>query len=62
MSFDRLIFAIILFVASWHNLFLPEQLTSNQLRQIAKQKSISKVCDKPRKTKTVKELCAKWEK
>ena len=62
MNFDRLIFALILIVASWHGLLLPEPLTSSQLRQIAKQKSISKVCDKPRKTKTVKELCAKWEK
>jgi hypothetical protein len=36
--------------------------TTADLIQNAKQKSISKVCKKPRKTKTVKEMCARWEK
>jgi hypothetical protein len=36
--------------------------TTVDLIQNAKQKSISKVCNKPRKTKTVKEMCARWEK
>jgi hypothetical protein len=43
---------------SWH----PKPTTTAELMYKAKQKSISKVCDKPRKTKAVKELCRKWEK
>jgi len=62
MIFDRLILALILSVTGWYGLLPPEPLTSSQLRQLAKQKSVSKVCDKPRKTKAVKELCKKWEK
>ena len=62
MIFDRLILALILSVTGWYGLLPPEPLTSSQLQQLAKQKSVSKVCDKPRKTKAVKELCRKWEK
>jgi hypothetical protein len=36
--------------------------TTAELIYKAKQKSVSKVCDKPRKTKAIKELCRKWEK
>jgi len=43
---------------SWH----PKPATTAELINKAKQKSISKVCDKPRKTKAVKELCKQWEK
>jgi hypothetical protein len=32
------------------------------LRDKARQKSVSNLCQKPRKTKTVRELCSKWEK
>jgi hypothetical protein len=52
---------IVLFVAmavSWH----PQPPTVAELMYKAKQKSVSKVCDKPRKTKAVKELCKRWEK
>jgi hypothetical protein len=62
MNFDKLIFALILSFTGLHGLLPSEPLTSSQLRQVAKQKSVSKVCDKPRKTKAVKELCRKWEK
>jgi len=39
----------------------PKPLTSAQLQMKAKQKSISNVCNGKRKTKTVKELCKRWE-
>lgn len=61
---DRLILSVVMGVTGWNGLFPsdPQPLTSQQLQTKAKQKSISKVCNKPRKSKTVKELCAKWEK
>ena len=62
LMLDRLILAMSMTVAGFYGLLPPEPLTSQQLRQVAKQKSVSKVCDKPRKTKAVKELCRKWEK
>jgi hypothetical protein len=62
LMLDRLIFALILSFTGLYGLLPLEPLTSSQLRQVAKQKSVSKVCDKPRKTKAVKELCRKWEK
>jgi hypothetical protein len=49
---------LLAFVLNWH----PRPPTAAELIQNAKQKSISKVCKKPRKTKTVKEMCARWEK
>jgi hypothetical protein len=39
----------------------PKPITTAELIYKAKQKSVSKVCAKPRKTKTVKELCKKWQ-
>ena len=39
----------------------PAPLTTAQLQVKAKQKSISNVCNGKRKTKTVKELCKRWE-
>jgi len=60
----RLVLVAVIGVTGWNGLYLalPKPLTSIQLREKAKHKSISKVCDKPRKSKAVKELCAKWEK
>jgi len=43
---------------SWH----PKPTTTAELIYKARQKSVSNVCNKPRKSKAVKELCAKWEK
>ena len=61
---DRLVLAAVMGVTGWHGLYpnTLNPLTSIELREKAKHKSISKVCDKPRKSKAVKELCAKWEK
>ena len=61
---DRLILSAVLGIIGWHGLYpdVPKPLTSAELREKAKQKSISNVCKKPRKSKAVKELCSKWEK
>ena len=53
---------IILLVSMAVCLTPPKPPTTAELMYKAKQKSVSKVCDKPRKTKAVKELCKKWEK
>lgn len=60
--FDRLILAMSMTVAGFYGLLPPEPLTSQQLRQAAKQKSVDKVCNKPQKTKEVRKLCRKWKK
>jgi len=39
-----------------------EPLTSAQLQAKAKYKSVSNVCNGKRKTKVVKDMCARWEK
>lgn len=58
---DRLILGVVLSTIGYHGLH-PDPPPPLTLKQKAKQKSISRVCDKPRKSKTVKELCEKWEK
>jgi hypothetical protein len=42
---------------SWH----PKPPTVADLIYKAKMQSVSKVCDKPRKSETVKEICKRWE-
>lgn len=59
---DRLILAVSMTVAGGYGLLPPEPPTTQQLRQAAKQKSVDKVCDKPRKTKKVIKLCKRWQK
>lgn len=39
----------------------PKHLTPAQLQIKAKQKSISNVCKGKRKSKTVKDMCRRWE-
>ena len=39
----------------------PKPLTAAQLQVKAKQRSISNICHGKRKTKTVKEMCKRWE-
>ena len=60
--FDRLILAASMTVAGFYGLLPAKPPTSHQLQQIAKQKSVDKVCNKPRKTKEVRKLCKKWQK
>ena len=40
----------------------PKPLTSQQLREKGRQKQISNLCAKKKKSKKVKELCDQWEK
>jgi hypothetical protein len=58
---DRLILSAVLGTVGWGGLN-PEPLTASQLRYKAKDRSVSEVCEKKRKTPTVKEMCARWEK
>jgi hypothetical protein len=57
---DRLIVSIVLGTIGWNGLFSepPVPLT---LKQQAKEKSMSAVCDKKKKSNTVKEMCKRWE-
>jgi hypothetical protein len=61
---DRLIFSAVLGTVGWNGLYPdpPEPLTASQLIKKGREQSVSTVCAKKRKTPTVKELCAKWEK
>ena len=61
---DRLILSAVLGTAGWHGLYPdpPKPPTSSQLMQMGRERSISNVCAKKKKTKTVKQLCEKWEK
>ena len=57
---DRLILSAMLGTIGWNGLFLklPAPMT---LQQKAKYKSVSAVCDKKKKTKTVKQMCERWK-
>lgn len=39
----------------------PKPLTAEEIRNKGRTKSVSNVCAKKKKTKTVKELCERWE-
>jgi hypothetical protein len=57
---DRLILSAVLGTVGWNGMF-PEPKPIPTLKQKAKYKSMSAVCDKKKKTVKVKELCKKWE-
>jgi hypothetical protein len=57
---DRLILSAVLGTVGWHGLN-PEPPVPLTLKQKAKERSMSAVCAKKKKTKTVKQLCKKWE-
>ena len=61
---DRLILSAVLGAVGWQGLFpdTPQPLTQAQIRVQAKEKSISKVCDRKPKNKKAKELCRRWKK
>jgi len=61
---DRLILSAVLGTVGIQGLYPPEPKppTAKELMEIGRERSISNVCAKKRKTPTVKELCAKWEK
>lgn len=56
---DRLILSAVLGTMGWNGLF-PEPPTPMTLQQKAKYKSVSAVCDKKKKSKTVKDMCKRW--
>lgn len=60
---SRVIFCVMMGGVGLNNMYpdTPAPLTTAQLQAKAKQKSISNVCKGKRKTKTVKELCKRWE-
>lgn len=61
---DRLILSAVLGTAGWHGLHPepPQPLTASQLMDRGRDKSVSNVCAKKKKTPKVKEMCARWEK
>lgn len=61
--FDRLILSAALGTIGWNGLYPdpPAPPTSMSLQAKAKYKSVSAVCAKKKKTKTVKQLCKRWE-
>lgn len=60
--FDRLVFAVAMCMGGALGLTptIPKDMTASELIKVARQKSVSNVCDKKRKTKKVRELCEKW--
>jgi hypothetical protein len=65
--FDRLILGVVLSVVGCNGLFPepPPAPTPYTLKQKAKMKSISNVCERTKgkkQSKTVKEMCRRWEK
>ena len=59
---DRLILSAVLGTAGWHGLYPdpPQPPTASQLIVKAREKSVSNVCAKKKKTNKVKELCERW--
>ena len=64
---DRLILGVALSVVGWNGLFPepPKPVTPLELKQKAKMKSISGVCERKRgqkQSESVKNMCRRWEK
>ena len=61
---DRLIVGAVLSFVGWNGLFPdpPQPITPLMLKQKAKEKSISAMCDRKTKSKTAKDLCRRWRK
>jgi len=61
---DRIILSAVLGTLGYNGLFPdpPQPLTPWQLQVKAKDGSKSEVCKKKKQSKTVKELCKRWEK
>ena len=60
---DKLILSAVLGTVGFNGLFPdpPQPLTPRQLQVKAKEASKSEVCNKKKKSKTVKELCKRWK-
>jgi hypothetical protein len=61
---DRLIVGVVLSIVGWNGLHPaePVPMTPAQLQVKAKDESISKICNKKKKSEKVKRLCKKWGK
>ena len=60
---DRLILSAVLGTVGWNGLFPdpPAPTAPPTLHAKAVYKSMSAVCDKKKKTKTVKQMCKRWK-
>lgn len=60
---SRFIFCAVVGGVSWSSTYpaTPKPLTAAQMQAKAKYKSVSNLCAKKKKSKTVKELCQRWE-
>jgi hypothetical protein len=57
---DRIIFSAVLSLTGYNG-FFPEPSPPLTLKQKAKERSISEMCDRKTKSKTVKDLCKRWK-
>jgi hypothetical protein len=57
---DRLILSAVLSVTGYNGLF-PEPPPTLTLKQKAKERSISEMCDRKSKSKKTKDLCKRWK-
>ena len=58
---DKLILSAVLGTVGWNGMF-PDPPVPLTLQQKAKEASKSAVCEKKKKSKTVKQLCRRWGK
>jgi len=60
---SRVILCVIMGGVGVNNMYPepPKPLTAAQLQAKAKKKQTSNICNKKKKTKTVKEMCQRWE-
>jgi len=57
---DRLILSAVLSVTGYNGL-IPDPPPPLTLKQKAKERSISNMCDRKQKSKAVKDLCKRWK-
>jgi hypothetical protein len=58
---DRIILSAVLGTVGFNGLY-PDPLPPLTLKQKAKERSISAMCDRKTKSKAVKDLCRRWRK
>jgi len=57
---DRILLSAVLSLTGYNGLF-PEPSPPLTLKQKAKERSISEMCDRKSKSKTTKDLCKRWK-